>query len=411
MPQPISTGQGCVARTEVTGSEGQGVRRPGRGQPGYMLPECAGVGTITQISISSGRILVRRPEGLPAAEDLLVVRRHRTWPRATPVHATAFIALLILLLALAILVPPLALEAQQAGGKVPRVGYLSGASHSRREEAFREGLRELGYIDGKNIVVEYRFADGQYEQLPRFATELAHLDVAVIIAATTPAIRAVQRVTQTIPIVMTLGEAAEGTIASHARPGGNITGLSTINTELTGKRLELLKEALPRLSRVAVLYNPSNPISPGQLSSAQAAGRTLGVQVQLVEVRTIQDFEAALETATRGRADALMAMPDQVFGDTRNRFVELVMKHRLPTMSWTAGHAQSGALMAYGPDEPEMHRRAATYVDKILKGAKPGDLPIEQPTKFELIINLKTAKVLRLTIPPSLLLRASRVIE
>jgi putative ABC transport system substrate-binding protein len=321
------------------------------------------------------------------------------------------IALLILLPALAILVPALALEAQQAGAKVPRIGYLSGASHSRREEAFGEGLRELGYIDGKNIVVEYRFADGQYDQLPRLATELAHFDLAVIIAATTPAIRAVQRVTQTIPIVMTLGEAAEGTIASPARPGGNITGLATINTELTGKRLELLKEAVPRLSRVAVLYNPSNPISAGQLSSVQAAGRTLGVQVQLVEVRTIQGIEAALETATRGRADALIAMPDQVFGDPRGRFVELVTKHRLPTMSWAAGHAQSGALMAYGPDELEMHRRAAIYVDKILKGTKVSELPVEQPTKFELIINLKTAKALRLTIPPPLLLRATKVIE
>ena len=197
------------------------------------------------------------------------------------------LGIVIVLLALAVAVPPLTLDAQQAGGKVPRVGYVSGASETRREEAFRRGLRELGYTEGKNIVVEYRFAEGKYDQLPRFAAELVQLHVALIVAATTPAIRAVQGATQTIPIVMTLGEAAEGTIASQAHPGGNITGLSTINTELTGKRLELLKEALPRLSRVALLYNPGNPISVGQLRSAQTAGGTLGVQLHLLEVRMI----------------------------------------------------------------------------------------------------------------------------
>jgi ABC-type uncharacterized transport system substrate-binding protein len=310
------------------------------------------------------------------------------------------------------LAAPLAVEAQPAGGTLPRVGYLSGASSSRREEAFRQGLRELGYVDGKNIVVHYRFADGKYEQLPRFVTELTRLDVTVIVAATTPAIQAAQRATQTIPIVMTLGEAAEGTIGSHARPGGNITGLSTINTELTGKRLELLREALPKLSRVAVLYNPSNPISVGQLRNVEAAARTLRVQVQLLEVTKMQDFEGALEAASRARADALMAMPDQLFGGPqRTRLTELAMKHRMPTMYWSAGHAQSGNLMAYGPDEAEMHRRAASYVDKILKGANPADLPIEQPTKFELVVNLKTAKALGLTIPPSLLVRADQVID
>jgi len=342
-----------------------------------------------------------------------MARRRRLWTRAKARPATPFIALPILCLALAVLVPPLAPEAQQAGGKlVPRVGYLSGASETRREEAFRQGLRELGYVDGQNIVVEYRFADGKYEQLPRFATELARLDVAVIVAATTPAIQAAQRATQTIPIVMTLGEAAEGTVASHARPGGNITGLSTIDTELTGKRLELLKEAPPRLSRVAVLHNPSNPISVGQLRSVRAAGRPLGVQVQPLEVRKVQDFEAAFEAATRGRADGLLAMPDQLIGGPhRTRLAELALKHRLATMSWSAGHAQSGNLMTYGPDEPELHRRAARDVDKILKGARPADLPFEEPTKFVLVINLKTARALGLTIPQSLLLRADLVIE
>jgi putative ABC transport system substrate-binding protein len=321
-------------------------------------------------------------------------------------------AAVTVVLALGILVTPLTGETQQTGTKLPRIGYLSGASDSRREEAFRQGLRELGYVDGQSITVEYRFADGKYEKLPGFAAELVRLDVAVIVAATTPAIRAAQRATRTIPIVMTLGEPSEASIASLAHPGGNTTGLSTINTELGGKRLELLKEALPRLSRVAVLYNPTNPISVGQLKSMQAAGRALGAQLQLLAVKSAQDFESAFDAATRARADALMGMPDQLLGGAhRTRLADLALKHRLPTMYWSVGHPQSGSLMSYGPDEPEMHRRAATYVDKILKGARAADLPVEQPAKFAFVINLKTAKTLGLTIPPSLLLRADQVIQ
>ena len=322
-----------------------------------------------------------------------------------PIYALA-------LLVLAAVGSPATLAAQPAGGTVPRVGYISGASDSRREEAFRTGLRELGYVEGKNIVVEYRFAEGKYERLPDFAAEAVQRNVAIIVAATTPAIRAAQQATQSIPIVMTLGEAAEGTIANYAHPGGNITGLATINTELMGKRLELLKEALPKLSRVAVLYNPTNPISGGQVRSAREAAHTLGLQLQLLEVRRLADFDAAFETAARQRAEALIAMPDQLVGDTRrNQLAERALKLRLAAMGWSAGQAQSGLLMAYGPDEPEMHRRAASYVDKILKGAKPGDLPIEQPAKFSLAINLKTAKALRLTIPPPLLGRADQLIQ
>jgi len=322
-----------------------------------------------------------------------------------PIYALA-------LLVLAAVGSPATLAAQPAGGTVPRVGYISGASDSRREEAFRTGLRELGYVEGKNIVVEYRFAEGKYERLPDFAAEAVQRNVAVIVAATTPAIRAAQQATQSIPIVMTLGEAAEGTIASYPHPGGNITGLATINTELMGKRLELLREAVPKLSRVAVLYNPTNPISSGQVRSAQEAAHTLGLQLQLLEVRRLADFDAAFETAARQRAEGLIAMPDQLIGDTRgNQLVQRALKQRLAAMGWGAGQAQSGLLMAYGPDEAEMHRRAASYVDKILKGAKPGDLPIEQPAKFSLAINLKTAKALRLTIPPSLLGRADQLIQ
>jgi putative ABC transport system substrate-binding protein len=307
---------------------------------------------------------------------------------------------------------PLAGETQQAATKSPRVGYVSGASESSREEAFRRGLRDLGYTDGQNIAIEYRFADGQYERLPGFVAELLRLNVAVIVAATTPAIQAAQQATRTVPIVMTLGEPAQSTIASLAHPGGNTTGLSTVNTELGGKRLALLKEALPKLSRVALLHNPTNPISVGQLKSAQAASRALGVQAQLLGVKSAQDFEGAFEAATRARADALMGMPDQLLGGPHHkRLVDLALKHRLPTMYWSAGHARLGSLMAYGPDEAEMHRRAATYVDKILKGASAADLPVEQPEKFVFVINLKTAKALGLTLRPALLLRADQVIQ
>ena len=343
---------------------------------------------------------------------LLLPRRRGIAANATAVRCTLLRAALSLAAGLTVLLLTMPLEAQQAPRAIPRVGYVSGASDSRREEAFREGLRELGYVDRRTIVIEYRFAAGRYEQLPVLVGELVKLDVAVIVAATTPAIQAAQRATRTIPIVMTLGEAAEGTIASHAHPGGNITGLTTINTELIGKRLELLKEARPRLSRVAVLLNPSNPISAGQRKSVQEAGHALRVQVQLVEVRKMPDIDVAIESAARERADALLAMPDQLIGDLRqNRLPELAIRHRLPTMFWGSGFTRAGALMGYGPDEPDVHRRAASYVDKILKGASPGDLPVEQPSKFEFAINLKIAKTLGLTIPQSLLLRATEVIQ
>ena len=295
----------------------------------------------------------------------------------------------------------------------PRVGYVSGASESSREAAFRQGLRDLGYIEGQNIVVEYRFAEGRYERLPGFVDELLRLNVAVIVAATTPAIQAAQRATRRVPIVMTLGEPAAASIASMAHPGGNTTGLWTINTELGGKRLELLKEALPRLWRVGVLHNPSNPISVGQLKNLETAARALGVKIQSLAVTDVRDFERAFDAAAAEHADALMIMPDQLFGDIPNarRLADLALTRRLPTISWSARQARIGDLMSYGPDEVDMHLRAATYVDKILKGGVAGDLPIEQPRKFVLVINLKTAKALGLTIRPTLLLRADEVIQ
>jgi putative ABC transport system substrate-binding protein len=316
-----------------------------------------------------------------------------------------------LLLALALVCPPPAGLAQPPGKTLPRIGYLSGNVDSVNAAAFREGLRELGYVEGQNIAVEYRFAEGKYERLPGLAAGLVDLRVSVIVASTTPAIRSAQRATRTIPIVMTLGEAAEGSIVSLARPGGNITGLSTINTELTGKRLDLLKEALPRLSRVAVIYNPTNPISAGQVRSMEAATRALGVQLQLLEVKRAEDFVGAFESARRGGADALMGLPDQLVTTHRKQLSDLALKHRLPTMYWSAGLPESGSLMSYGPDLAAMHRRAATYVDRILKGAKPADLPVEQPAQFVFVINLRTAKALGLTIPPALVLRADRTIQ
>ena len=308
------------------------------------------------------------------------------------------------------LVGPLGGEAQQAG-TIPRIGYLSGSSQTPNDDAFRQGMRELGYLDGRNVTIEYRFADGKYEQLPSLASELVRMKVAVVVVATTPAIRAAQQATQTIPIVMVVGEPADGTIASLARPGGNITGVSTINTELSGKRLELLKELTTKLSRVAVLYNPTNPISARQVPSMEAATRTLGVQLQLLGVKKPQDFEGAFAAAVRGRADAVMSLPDQMFNTERKRVAGLALRHRLPTMYWAASHAESGGLMSYGPSISEMYRRGASYVDRIFKGAKAADLPVEQPTTFELVINLKTAKALALTIPTSLLARADQVIE
>ena len=321
------------------------------------------------------------------------------------------VALMLAAVTMALSASPAA-HGQPPPKKLPRIGYLSTGSASPWDAAFRQGLRELGYIEGKNITIEYRFAEGKYERLPGFTVELMRLNVDVIVT-TGAADRAAQHATQTIPIVMAFGANVAGTpgIASLARPGGNVTGLTTISEETSGKRLALLKEAVPRLSRVAVLRNPGSPISAVLSSETEAAARALGLQVQLLEVRGPEDFERVFEAATRGRAGALLGLPDAVFFEKRARLADLAAKHRLPTIYQVREQAEAGSLMSYGPSIPDMCRRAATYVDKILKGAKPGDLPIEQPTKFQLVINLKTAKALGLTIPQSLLLQADQVIQ
>ena len=317
---------------------------------------------------------------------------------------------------LALLAVPLAAEAQPAG-KVPRIGLLTGGSEAgsrTRFEVFRKGLRELGYVDRQTIALEYRYANDNYERLPVLAAELVRLDVSVIVANGTPASLAAKQATSTIPVVMfeTADPVGSNLVSNLARPGGNITGVAQlVGADLFGKQLEMLKEIVPKLSRVGLLFNPANPVQRTALSSTQVAAQVLGVTVQPLGVRDPSEFERQVATATRDGVGALIVTRDNIFVGHLGRLVDLTAQHRLPTMYGSRPFANAGGLIAYGPDPADMARRAAVYVDKILKGAKPGDLPVEQPTKFELIINLKTAKALGLTIPPSLLQRADQVIE
>src|SRR5213594_1479201 len=310
----------------------------------------------------------------------------------------------------------LAAEAQEyKAGKVARIGLLSQGSPTSGQhirEAFRQGLREVGYVDGQNIVIEYRYAEGKAERLPDLAAELLRLKVDVIVAGGTPAPLAAKRATRTIPIVMAAAGDPVGTglVASLAQPGGNVTGLSNFSAELTGKRLQLLKEVVPGVSRVAVLWNAANPVAALLMRETEAAARTLGVQVQSLEVRGLDDFENALPAAISGGAGALFVIDDPLVFSSRMRIADFAARNRLPATAFYKEFAKAGGLMAYGPNLTDQFRRAAIYVDKILKGAKPADLPVEQPTKFELVINLKTAKALGLTIPQSVLLRADQVI-
>ncbi len=324
---------------------------------------------------------------------------------------------LILTVALGLLLAPLAARGQQAG-KVFRIGILGTSPPttpevSRNYEAFFQGLRELGYVEGQNIIVERRYSEGRQELLPDLAAELVRLKVDVIVAAGTPTPVAAKRATATIPIVMTntSDPVALGLVTTLARPGGNVTGLSIQTVELVGKQLELLKQVVPKASRIAFLTNPSNPGSALQLREAQTAARSLGVQLQVLEARRPDDLDRAFAAMTRERARAVLVPGDPVFFLYRTQISELAMKSRLPAMFALREHGEAGGRMAYGPSLRDNFRRAATYVDKILKGAKPGDLPVEQPTKFELVVNLKTAKALGLTIPQSILIRADEVIQ
>ena len=330
-------------------------------------------------------------------------------------HMRCSTAGFILTRALGVLAAPVSSAAQQTA-KVPRIGILTPGPISERLllfEAFRQGLRDLGYVEGQTVTLEFRSAEGNFERLPDLAAELVRLKVDVIVAATTAASLAAKQATWTLPIVMavTADPVGVGLVSSLARPGGNITGLDLLSVDLARKRLELLRETVPGLSRVAVLSSPTTPATALQMRETQVVAQALGVRLQALDVRGPNEFEGAFRAATRGRAGALLTLDDPFIFTHRTLILALVAKSRLPAMYGFREFAEAGGLMAYGTYLPALYRRAAVYVDKILKGAKPADLPVEQPTRFELVINLKTAKALGLTFPQSILIRADQVIQ
>jgi putative ABC transport system substrate-binding protein len=307
-------------------------------------------------------------------------------------------------------------EAQQST-KVPRIAYLHGASlaaTAARNEAFRQGLRELGYVEGKNIVIEWRFADGKFDRLPALAAELVRLKVDIIVTAGPLPTRAAKEATTTIPIVMASDPdpVGNGFVASLARPGGNVTGLAALAPELSGKRLELLKEIIPKLSRVAVFGTSTYPGNAQSLKEMEFAAKAFGVKLQYQDVLSPKDIEIAFRAAGKGRAEAILFMVAAIAADAdRTEIVEFAVKSRLPVIYERSNFVEAGGLMFYGTNTNDLFRRAATYVDKILKGAKAADLPVEQPKKFEFIVNLKAAKQTGLTMPPNVLVRADKVIK
>jgi putative tryptophan/tyrosine transport system substrate-binding protein len=304
-------------------------------------------------------------------------------------------------------------EAQQPK-KAPLIGVLAGGRGlGAAGEAFRAGLRDFGWIDGKNVGIELRLGEVQLEKLPQLTSELVRLKVAAIVADGDPAIRAAKQATNTIPIVViAVGDPVkEGLVASLARPGGNITGLTSISAELTGKRLELIKEIVAKSLRVAVLWNPANSSNVLEFKETEVAAQTLGLNVQSLEVRGPDDFQPVFSSAVRSRANALIILRDPVVDSHHFQILDFAVGNRLPSIYGEEQFVEAASLMSYGPSRVQLFRRAATYVDKILKGAKPADLPVQQPTKFELAINLKTAKQIGLTIPPNVLARADKVIK
>jgi putative ABC transport system substrate-binding protein len=324
---------------------------------------------------------------------------------------------LLVTLTLGILVVPMAAAAQRAE-PVPRIGYLrSGSAASQRgqhlQDVFRQGLRELGWVEGQNIAIEERWAEGRPERFPALAAELVRLSVDVLVGGGNQAIQALRHATSTIPIVMAVSSdpVGVGLVTSLARPGGNITGVSIQAAEVGGKRLELLKEAVPRASRVAALWNASDASKASELHDTQVAAHALGMTLYSAEVRGPNDFDRAFAVILRERPDVLLTFSDPLTLNHQRRIVDFAARHRLPLMSEAKEFAEAGGLMTYGASLPALVRRAAYYVDRILKGSKPADLPVERPTKFELVLNLKTAKALGITMPPSLLLLADEVIQ
>jgi ABC-type uncharacterized transport system substrate-binding protein len=306
-------------------------------------------------------------------------------------------------------------EAQQTG-RISRIGVLVSArpsSASRRIQAFQQGLRELGYVEGKNIIIEYRYAEGKVEAVPELTDELVHLKVDIIVTDTSNAIQAAKNATKTIPVVFTLANdpVGDGQVSSLARPGGNLTGLSILALELNGKRLELLKEAAPRVTRVAFLTRMDTATADQRFKEAETAAKGLGLRLQFLGSKGADDLENAFDAGKRAGAQAVIVHPSTFAATNRARIIDLASKNRLPAIYPSTEYAESGGLMSYGPDLVNNYRRAAVYVDKIIKGAKPADLPVEQPMKFEFVINLKAAKQIGLTVPPSVLARADKVIR
>jgi putative ABC transport system substrate-binding protein len=322
-------------------------------------------------------------------------------------------SLLLAAVVLGILAAPFISDAQRPT-TVPRIGYLTPISHPAREELFRQELRRLGYTEGQNLVIEYRSANGSFARLPDLAAELVGLKVDVIVAVVTQAALAAKKATGTVPIVMVgvSDPVGAGLVASLARPGGNVTGTSAVAADVVGKQIELLQEMLPKASRISALWNPANPVfQKQQLGEAKAAASKLRIQLQFVEARTGADLDRAFAAIAKQRADALAVLGDPVFTSHAGRIADLAARHRLPTVGGTAEQADAGILMTYGPSYSEAHQRAVGFVDRILKGASPADLPVERSTKFELVVNTRAARALGLTIPQSLVVRADRVLE
>ena len=351
--------------------------------------------------------------GLPGARIELRGRDDGQRIAAVPngiviVRAAALPAIVLL----ALLAAPRTAGAQPMPGKIARVGVL-GDVPAFLDDAFRQGLRELGYVEGQNIAIEHRAAAFQYDRLPALAVDLVRQKVDVIVAASPPATEAARRATRTIPIVFVVSgdPVAESFVASLARPGGNLTGLATISPELAGKQLEMLKAVAPKVSRVAVLQNPDQQSHVRTVREAEGAARALGMQLHVVRARTPSEIDAAFVMMQSQGADGVLVLRDALFREQRARIVALAARRRLPAVYGLREQAEAGGLMAYGASVPQLFRRAATYVDKILKGTRPADLPVEQPTRFELVINLKTANALGLTIPASLLGQADQIIQ